>query len=90
VLDRVGGIRTFQVEIVQGRPVLRIVPEPNSGLEGIRNRLAGWWGDAIDVQFIKPSDLKLQGWRCKFRHLVGAPAATSLDAAMESETASRS
>ena len=75
ILDRVGGIRRFQVEVTPERPLLRIVPEPNCDLAAIRNRLTGWWGDDIAVQFVEMSELKLQGSRSKFRHLVGASSA---------------
>jgi phenylacetate-CoA ligase len=80
ILDRVGGIRRFQVEVTRSRPILRIVPEPNGDTETIRNRLAGWWGDDVELQFISLSELKLQGSRSKFRHLVTGSSATPVAA----------
>lgn len=70
VLDRVGGIKEFQIVMRDGKPVFRIVPEDGADVEGIRGRLSGWWGDATGIEFIAPSELKLQGWRGKFRHFV--------------------
>jgi len=83
ILDRVGGIRRFQVEVTRGRPILRIVPEPNGDTEMIRNRLTNWWGDGVELQFIGLSELKLQGSRSKFRHLVAASNATPVAAPMD-------
>lgn len=77
VLDRVGGINEFQIVMRDGKPVFRIVPEAGADAEGIRARLAGWWGDAVAVEFIDAGELKLQGWRAKFRHLVPEAAQPS-------------
>ena len=76
VLDRIGAVKEFQIEIRQGRPTFRIVAEPGADRQAFRNRLASWWGDAVDVEFIESAALNLQGWRSKFRHLV-SPAADS-------------
>jgi phenylacetate-CoA ligase len=76
LLDRIGAVKEFQIEIRQGRPTFRIVVEPGADREAFRERLASWWGDAVDVEFIESSALNLQGWRSKFRHLV-SPAADS-------------
>ena len=82
-LNRIGGVRTFQIEIDQGRPLLRIVREANGNPDRIRTRLAGWWGTGVDVQFIDSSELKLQGRRAKFRYVVGASANAPINAAMQ-------
>jgi phenylacetate-CoA ligase len=74
ILDRVGGIRRFQVEITPQRPILRIVPEPGTDTTALSNRLTDWWGDNIAVQFVEMLDLKLQGSSSKFRPLVDASA----------------
>jgi phenylacetate-CoA ligase len=74
LLDRIGGVKEFQIEIREGRPVLRIVAEPGLDPQAFRSQLASWWADAVDVEFIESNALKLQGWRSKFRHLV-SPAA---------------
>lgn len=76
VLDRIGGVKEFQIEIREGRPVFRIVAEMGLDPQVFRTQLASWWGDAIDVEFIESNALKLQGWRSKFRHLI-SPTANS-------------
>lgn len=70
VLDRVGGIREFQIEMRDGKPVFRLVPEEGVDPEGIRQRVYSWWADAAIVEFITLADLKLVGSRQKFRHYV--------------------
>lgn len=76
VLDRLGAVKEFQIEMRNGRPTFRVVPEPHLDPDAFRARLRGWWGDAVDVEFIEASDLNLQGWRAKFRHLVTLPTGT--------------
>ena len=71
VLDRVGGVKEFQIEVRDNRPVFQIVAEPGIDPNAFRERLAGWWGNAVSVEFINSPALNLQGWRSKFRHLVG-------------------
>ncbi len=70
VLDRVGGIREFQIEVREGKPVFRLVPEPGVDTAGMAARIQSWWPGAVSVEFIEPSELKLVGSRQKFRHLV--------------------
>jgi len=74
VLDRVGGVKEFQIEIRENRPVFRIVAEPGTDREEFRGRLANWWGDAVEVEFIETADLILKGWRSKFRHVISPVA----------------
>lgn len=69
LLQRVGGIAEFQIVPFQ-RPVLRLVLEPDRDPEGIRARLADWWGATVQVEFIEPAALKLTGERGKFRHVL--------------------
>jgi len=69
LLQRVGGIAEFQIVPCQ-RPVLRLVLEPDRDPEGIRTRLAGWWGATVQVEFIEPAAIKLTGERGKFRHVL--------------------
>jgi phenylacetate-CoA ligase len=71
ILDRVGGVKEFQIEIRDNRPVFRIVAEADADPNAFRDRLASWWGDAVSVEFVDSTALHLQGWRSKFRHLVG-------------------
>ncbi len=70
VLDRVGGIREFQIQMLHGKPVFRLVPEDTADTNAIRERIASWWSDNVEVEFITPADLKLVGRRQKFRHFV--------------------
>jgi phenylacetate-CoA ligase len=72
VLDRVGGVREFQIDVGGSKPVLRLVPEEGCDTAGIVERVASWWGDSVTVEFIAPSELKLVGARQKFRHLVSS------------------
>ncbi len=72
VLDRVGAVKEFQIEVRGGRPTFRIVAEPGIDRDAFRNRVASWWGDAVDIEFIESNALRLQGWRGKFRHLVSS------------------
>lgn len=76
VLDRVGGVKEFQIEIRTQRPVFRIVAESGLDPQAFRDRIASWWGDAVDIEFIDSSALTLQGWRSKFRHLLSPTANT--------------
>jgi phenylacetate-CoA ligase len=77
VLDRIGGIREFQIELRDHRPVLRIVSEDGADLDGIRDRIDRYWQSAMQVEFIAPSELRLLGRRRKFRRLVAAPTASA-------------
>jgi len=72
VLDRIGAVKEFQIEIRDGRPLFRVVPEPGVDQQAFTDRLKGWWGDSIDIEFIDSTALHLQGWRSKFRHLVSS------------------
>lgn len=73
VLDRVGGIQQFQIEVVENTPIFRIVAEAGADQAAIAHRLTGWWKQEIKVEFIPSSELKLIGHRQKFRHLVASP-----------------
>lgn len=70
VLDRIGGIIEFQIELREGKTVFRLVPETGVDAEAIRQRLLSWWPDNIVIEFITLQDLKRVGHRQKFRHLV--------------------
>ena len=74
VLNRIGGIREFQIELRDQRPVLRIVAEDGADIDDMRDRIGRYWQCAMQVEFIAPSELRLLGWRRKFGHLVAAPS----------------
>jgi phenylacetate-CoA ligase len=70
VLDRIGGVREFQIERRQNRLMFRIVPESLACRKSIELGLHKRWKNSIDVEFVGMDALKRQGWRSKFRHLV--------------------
>ncbi len=75
VLNRIGNIKEFQIELRDRVPVLRIVPEDGANLDDIRERIKRHWADELKVQFIAGSELRLLGWRRKFHHVIEAPDA---------------
>ena len=76
LLDRLGAVDEFQLEqVAPDTLALRIVLQPGANQERIRQRVASWWGDHVAVEFVSLEDLKRQGWRAKFRHLVSGQAA---------------
>jgi phenylacetate-CoA ligase len=80
VLNRIGGIKEFQIELRERVPVLRLVAEDGADKDDIRDRIRSYWNDALDVKFIAGSELRLLGWRRKFRHLVAAPGVSAAPA----------
>lgn len=70
VLDRIGGVREFQIVMRDGKPVFRIVPEPGADAQNIKTHFDAWWGEDASIEFIELSELKLTGRRQKFRHFV--------------------
>jgi phenylacetate-CoA ligase len=76
LLDRVGGIRQFQIEPRDARPLLRLVLEDGADPQALQARIAHYFHDAVDVAFIAPSDLRRLGGRQKFRHLLPSAAAS--------------
>jgi phenylacetate-CoA ligase len=73
VLDRIGGTKEFQIELRDQGPVLRLVPEINANVHDIRGRITRFWNEELKVEFISTSELRLLGWRRKFRRVVEAP-----------------
>jgi phenylacetate-CoA ligase len=71
LLDRVGGIDEFQVETRNGGPLLlRLVVPDHGARDALRERIKGWWGDDVEVEFTDLTDLKRVGSQGKFRYLV--------------------
>jgi phenylacetate-coenzyme A ligase PaaK-like adenylate-forming protein len=71
ILDRIGGIIEFQVEIIgDGKIKLYLVAPDNNQHESIIHRLNTWWVDHVCVEFIELHELKRVGWRDKFRYLI--------------------
>jgi len=75
VLDRIGGVREFQIESGPNRPTFRIVPESLAYRTAIEQGLQKRWKNSIHIEFVGLDALKRQGWRSKFRHLVQPVAA---------------
>jgi len=73
ILDhRIGGIQEFQIDLRFGKPLLRIVQEPNVETELIRQKLESYWPGAFKIEFVMHGDLIRIGERSKFRHVVNA------------------
>jgi phenylacetate-CoA ligase len=72
LLDRVGGIREFQIDLRFSPPLLRLVTEAEVNEQAILERLKGWWKDGFEVRFVGHEDLVRVGHRSKFRHVVQA------------------
>jgi len=72
VLDRVGGIQEFQIDLRTSPPVLRLVHEAGANPDEIRERVDGWWQGGFQVRFVGPQDLVRVGHMAKFRHVVQA------------------
>lgn len=74
VLDRVGGVQEFQIDLGHDVPLLRIVPEEGTDCAALEKRLRAWWSDGLSIAFVQAGDLVRSGWRSKFRHVVGTPS----------------
>lgn len=67
---RVGGIQEFQIDIRTTPTILRIVPEHGANVEDIGNKIAAYWPNGFDVQFVDHSAFVRVGRHAKFRHVV--------------------
>ncbi|HLN23257.1 MAG TPA: phenylacetate--CoA ligase family protein [Patescibacteria group bacterium] len=71
LLDRIGGIDEFQVMERAGQPPLLQLVVPNPDLRAAHAaRIAGWWGDGVEVAFVDLAGLHRVGRRNKFRYKV--------------------
>ncbi|HSX10783.1 MAG TPA: hypothetical protein VLF94_03590 [Chlamydiales bacterium] len=71
ILDRIGGIQEFQIDLRQTPPRLLIVAEPSAQPNEISSRLdKAHWRDGIQVLFVGHKDLIRVGHQAKFRHVV--------------------
>jgi phenylacetate-CoA ligase len=74
VLDRIGGVDEFQLEARTGAPpLLRIVPTAEADHDALVLRLREFWGDRLTPALVGFAELRRDGWRSKFRHVVGPP-----------------
>ena len=67
---RVGGIQEFQIDMRSTPPILRIVAEPNANADDIRQKVAGFWGQGFNLQFVGADEFVRVGRHQKFRHVV--------------------
>ena len=70
VLNRIGGIREFQIALHDHGAILHLVTENGASVEDIRGRILKYWNNELKVEFVAASELRLLGWRRKFRHVV--------------------
>jgi len=75
LLNRIGGIDEFQIEIRDGRSVLRLVVADPAYQDAIERRIKSWW-DGMEVEFTDFNGLQRSGARDKFRYVV--PQRTNL------------
>ena len=69
LLDRVGGIIEFQVEITDNKTILFLVVPDKTQEDRIKQKLESWWKN-IEIRFIELYELKKVGWRDKFRYVI--------------------
>lgn len=69
---RVGGIQEFQIDMRSTPPILRIVAEPHADADDIRQKIAGFWGQGFNLQFVGADEFVRVGWHQKFRHVVNS------------------
>ncbi|HHL39841.1 MAG TPA: hypothetical protein ENJ37_04995 [Deltaproteobacteria bacterium] len=75
VLDRLGRIHDFQIELCDGgAPLLRLVVPDEAARPAIEERIRKWWGRAVEIEFCDFAGLRRVGWRGKFRYVVGGGA----------------
>ena len=70
LLDRVGGIQEFQIDLRFSPPLLRLVTEVGVNEHEVLKRLKGWWKAGFEIRFVGHEDLVRVGHRSKFRHVV--------------------
>jgi phenylacetate-coenzyme A ligase PaaK-like adenylate-forming protein len=69
LLDRVGSIIEFQIEMTDTNTILYLVVPDQTQNNRIKEKLESWW-KSIDIQFIELHQLKKVGWRDKFRYVI--------------------
>ncbi|WP_152055357.1 glycosyltransferase [Aliarcobacter butzleri] len=69
LLDRVGGIIEFQVEITDNETILCLVVPDKTQENRIKQKLESWWKN-IEIKFVELYELKKVGWRDKFRYVI--------------------
>lgn len=69
LLDRVGSIIEFQVEITDNKTILCLVVSDKTQEDRIKQKLEFWWKN-IEIKFVELYELKKVGWRDKFRYVI--------------------
>lgn len=69
LLDRVGSIIEFQIEMTDDNTILYLVVPDQTQTDRIKETLESWW-ESIDIKFVELHQLKKVGWRDKFRYLI--------------------
>jgi phenylacetate-coenzyme A ligase PaaK-like adenylate-forming protein len=69
LLDRVGNIIEFQVEMTDDKTILYLVVPDKTQEDRIKEKLRSWW-ESIDIKFVELYELKKVGWRDKFRYVI--------------------
>jgi phenylacetate-CoA ligase len=71
ILDhKIGGIQEFQIDLRTNPPLLKIVPEGPECIGHITNKVNEFWGNALELNFVKNDDFVRVGRHAKFRHVV--------------------
>ena len=71
VMDHIiGGIQEFQIDMRGEKPLIRIVAEAHANTEEMKNKIIGYWNNAVEVTFVGHEDFIRVGQHAKFRHVV--------------------
>lgn len=71
LLDRIGNVDDFQIEIRRAAPLLlRLVVSRSDVQRRCREKIRQLWGSAVVLEFTDFDGLKRVGWRGKFSYLV--------------------
>lgn len=70
VLDRIGGIKEFQIKRSAYTMTLSLVPEENASVIYIKDKIEMFFGKEFLVEFVSMQELIKVGWRDKFRYVV--------------------
>lgn len=71
-IDKIGGVDEWQIVLppTYDKKLIRIVPNQNFNEALFKERFYSYFGHELEVQIVRFEDLKLSGWRDKFRYVV--------------------
>lgn len=71
-IDKIGGVDEWQIVLpaTQGKKLIRIVPNHQFSESIFKEKFYSYFGHDLEVQIVRFEDLKLSGWRDKFRYVV--------------------